>query len=48
VVDLHRRSGAATVATGDGVRVGPRLLESEGSGRALLGRYDSGIYRNST
>ena len=48
MVNLHRRSGAATLATGDGVRVGPQLLETGGSGKALLGRYDSGMYRNST
>ena len=47
-MDLHRRSDAATVATGDGVRVDPQLLETEGSGKALLGRYDSGMYRKST
>ena len=34
-MDLHRRSGAATVATGDGVRVDPRLLETEGIAEGL-------------
>ena len=34
----------AAPATGADVRVVPRLLESEGSKRALLGRYHSGLY----
>jgi len=31
-----------------GVRVVPRLLESKGSERALLGRYHSGFHRDSS
>ena len=37
----------ATLATVDAARVGPRLLETEDSGRALPGHYHSGIYRDS-
>ena len=44
---LLRSLGTATLATVDDARVGPRLLESEGSGCAFLGRYHSGIYRDS-
>ena len=44
---LHRRLGAATLATADAARVGPRSLETVGSGSTLLGHYDSGIYRDS-
>ena len=32
---------------GENVRVGPWLLESEGSGSTFLGHYHSGIYRDS-
>ena len=41
-----RSIDVASLATGADVRVVPRLLESEGSRRALLGRYHSGIYRH--
>ena len=45
---LHEElMGMATLATVDAARVGPRLLETEDSGRALLGHYHSGIYRDS-
>ena len=44
---LHRNLGAATLATADAARVGPRSLETVGSGSILLGHYDSGIYRDS-
>ena len=37
----------ATLATVDDARVGPRSLETEGSGSTFLGRYHSGIYRDS-
>ena len=37
----------ATLATVDGARVGPRSLETEGSGSTFLGRYHSGIYGDS-
>ena len=38
----------ATLATVDDARVGPRSLETEGSGSTFLGRYHSGIYRDSS
>ena len=44
---LLRRLGTATLAMGEDVRVGPWLLESEGSGSTFLGHYHSGIYRDS-
>ena len=44
---LLRRLGTATLATVDAARVGPRSLETEGSGSTFLGRYHSGIYRDS-
>ena len=44
---LLRSMGVATLATVDAVRVGTRPLETEDSGRALLGHYHSGIYRDS-
>ena len=37
----------ATLATVDDARVGPRSLETEGSGGTFLGRYHSGIYGDS-
>ena len=37
----------ATLATVDAARVGPRSLETEGSGSTFLGRYHSGIYGDS-
>jgi len=40
--------GTASLATGVDVRVLPRLLESEDSESALLGRYHSGIDRDSS
>ena len=44
---LHRRLGTATLTTVDDVRVGRRLLETEGSLCVSLGRYYSGIYGDS-
>ena len=44
---LHRRLGTATLPTVDDVRVGRRLLETEGSLCVSLGRYHSGIYGDS-
>ena len=45
---LLRSLGTATLATVDDARVGPRSLETEGSGSTFLGRYHSGIYRDSS
>ena len=45
---LHRSLGAASLVMGADVRVLPRLLESEDSESALLGRYHSGIDRDSS
>ena len=44
---LLKRLCAASLATVDVVRVGPRSLETEASGHNLLGHYHSDIYRDS-